>query len=140
MEAPPPPGLGLVVAVGPNETFTGLENPARGLASGDPIIDGEGGRFTLLRGEPAKEGSEPLLKDDTLPRSGEFIPNDPTIGELPIMVDAGCIGEGIGLPTKLVEARVGVSTSGEGLPRGPLMLLQREMKSWPTMSNMHKRK
>lgn len=138
MEAPPNPGLGLVVAAGPNEALTGLENPTRGLASGDPIIDGEGGRATLLRGEPAKEGSEPLPKDATLPRSGELRPSDPTTGELPIMVDAGAIGEATGLPTRPTEVRVGVPTSGEGLPSGPLMLLQRDKRRSTTL-HMHRR-
>lgn len=126
MEAPPPPGLGLVVAVGPKEAFSGLDNTVSGLARGEPIIDGEGG--ILLRGEPAKEGSEPLLKAAILPSSGELMPSDSTTGELPITFEVGGIGEGTGVPPRPAEVWVGVGTSAEGVPSGPLMVLQRRRK------------
>lgn len=93
MDAPPPPVFGLVVDVDPNEAFSGLDKAESGLARGDPSIDGEGA--ILLRGEPAKGGSEPLLKAATLSRSGELMPSDPDpiTGELPIIVEVGGIGE-----------------------------------------------
>ena len=112
--------------MGAKEVFTGLDNTVSGLARGDPIIDGEGG--ILPRGEPAKEGSEPLLKAATLPRRGELMPSDPdpTMGELLIMDEVGGIGEGTGVPPKPAEVWVGVATSVEGVPSGPLIVLQGE--------------